>query len=406
MKIAVWHNLPSGGGKRALYDQVRGLVERGHTVESWCPPTADRTFLPLSDLIPEHIIDLKLPLPFNLLQKLGITREIEKSLAAMDAHCRKCADEINSGDFDILFANSCQFFRTTSIGRYVVIPSVLYLQEPYRWLYEALPRLPWLARPSDMRIPRSISELKAEIQRFRIARNAPRQGRAEVENASAFDRILVNSFFSRESVLRAYGISSTVCYLGIDIEKFLEISEEREDYILGLGAITFEKNIRFCIEAISKLSHPRPRLIWVGNVADPKYLEEMIQLANHLSIDFLPMVRVSEKLLLQTMRKAMVLLYAPRLEPFGLAPLEANACGIPVIAVAEGGVRETVIDNVNGFLVASNPTDMASAITRIQNDPKMAQRLGAQGRAIAKDRWSLGAASDRLEAELNKICGN
>ena len=37
------------------------------------------------------------------------------------------------------------------------------------------------------------------------------------------------------------------------------------------------------------------------------------------------------------------MLYAPRLEPFGLAPLEANACGLPVIAVPEGGVRETVV---------------------------------------------------------------
>src|SRR5216683_3299275 len=54
VKIAVWHNLPSGGGKRALYYHVRGLVERGHTVESWCPPTADVSYLPLRELIPEH----------------------------------------------------------------------------------------------------------------------------------------------------------------------------------------------------------------------------------------------------------------------------------------------------------------------------------------------------------------
>src|SRR5229473_8596052 len=56
MKIAVWHNLPSGGGKRALYYHVRGLVERGHTVESWCPPTADVSYLPLRELIPEHAV--------------------------------------------------------------------------------------------------------------------------------------------------------------------------------------------------------------------------------------------------------------------------------------------------------------------------------------------------------------
>jgi hypothetical protein len=58
MKIAVWHNLPSGGGKRALYDHVRAVIERGHTLESWCPPTADQSYLPLGDLIKEHVIPL------------------------------------------------------------------------------------------------------------------------------------------------------------------------------------------------------------------------------------------------------------------------------------------------------------------------------------------------------------
>src|SRR5438034_4095223 len=55
MRIAVWHNLPMGGGKRALYEHVCGLVQRGHYVEAWCPPTAPQTYLPLSPMIKEHI---------------------------------------------------------------------------------------------------------------------------------------------------------------------------------------------------------------------------------------------------------------------------------------------------------------------------------------------------------------
>src|SRR6476620_3082634 len=55
MRIAIWYNLPSGGAKRALYRHVRGLLERGHEVEAWCPPSANRDFLPLADLIPEHV---------------------------------------------------------------------------------------------------------------------------------------------------------------------------------------------------------------------------------------------------------------------------------------------------------------------------------------------------------------
>src|SRR5438270_5425310 len=46
MKIAIWHNLPSGGAKRALHDQVVGLKARGHELEVWCPSSADPNYLP------------------------------------------------------------------------------------------------------------------------------------------------------------------------------------------------------------------------------------------------------------------------------------------------------------------------------------------------------------------------
>src|SRR5450631_3371007 len=99
MKIAVWHNLPSGGGKRALFDHIGGLVRRGHTVEAWCPPTADKSFLPLSELVPEHTVDMTWPVPKRLSDKLQITLETKRMLAAMDEHCRACAEQIAARDF-------------------------------------------------------------------------------------------------------------------------------------------------------------------------------------------------------------------------------------------------------------------------------------------------------------------
>ena len=147
MKLAIWHNLPSGGGKRALYDQVRGLLARGHHIEAWCPPTADQTYLPLGVLIPEHRVPLAQPGRTDWDKRLQIPMRIQLRLAAMEEHCRRCADAIARAGFDILLAHPCMFFRTSPIGRFVGIPKLLYLQEPYRWLYEALPRLPWLAPP-------------------------------------------------------------------------------------------------------------------------------------------------------------------------------------------------------------------------------------------------------------------
>src|SRR6516165_4331271 len=96
MRIAVWHNLPSGGGKRALFDQVRDLVARGHEVEAWCPPTADRSYLPLSDVVREHVVPLMLKAPSDseprLLRKLHpLHWSVRARLRAMNQHCRECA---------------------------------------------------------------------------------------------------------------------------------------------------------------------------------------------------------------------------------------------------------------------------------------------------------------------------
>jgi glycosyltransferase involved in cell wall biosynthesis len=97
------------------------------------------------------------------------------------------------------------------------------------------------------------------------------------------------------------------------------------------------------------------------------------------------------------------MVYAPRLEPFGLAPLEANACGLPMIAVAEGGVRESVIDGVNGFLVPNQPRMMAHAIERLIHDKDLAAQLGKNGWKIVQQKWSVNAAVERLERQLTQV---
>jgi len=175
MRIAIWHNLPSGGGKRALYNQIRGFLKRGHTVESWCPPTADQTYFPFRELVPEHVV----PLDWASHEKeslwnrvVGSYREVVSLLRAMEKHCQACAQHINDAGFDLLFAGACQFFRVTPIAQSVRLPTVLYLQEPYRWLYEALPQLPWLARPASPRIgPLSVYRSVQDLVRVQGLRN-------------------------------------------------------------------------------------------------------------------------------------------------------------------------------------------------------------------------------------------
>ena len=409
MKIAVWHNLPSGGGKRSLYYHVKGLLERGHTIELWCPPTADRSYLPLTDLITEHLI------PFNWEPRSAKTLvgkalnhfyDITTKITAMDAHCQECANEINAGDFDLLFVNPCTFFRTTSLGRYVKIPKVLYLQEPYRWLYEAMPRLPWLALPESPK-PwwQSRSYTLAYINNFFEVQALRLQAREELENAQAYDRILVNSLFSRESVQRAYGLDSQVCYLGIDTKLFEPLHLPREKMVVGLGAIYSGKGLERAVRAIGTITpSERPPLVWIGNVAVPSYLDEIEKLAGSLGVEFIPKVRISDAEIITLLNQASVMIYTPILEPFGYAPLEANACGTPVVAIAEGGVRETVEDGINGFLIDGyDPIKIGIAISKLITKTELSIEMGKKSRQLVIEKWSLKSSTDNIEQALSSV---
>jgi glycosyltransferase involved in cell wall biosynthesis len=410
MRIAVWHNLPSGGGKRALYYHVRGLVERGHSVEAWCPSTSDRNYLPLTELITEHVLPIdidqksKSVAPFSV---LGLYSDQLRLAKAQDEHCRAVADEINRRDFDILFANTSIINSVSSIGRYVKTKKVLYLQEPGRGLYEAIGGgLPWTAIPAQSRPWMHLSYMRwfvsnlISVQRLRVL------ARDERLNASAFDLILVNSYFSRENLLRVYGLDSTVCYLGVDTRLFVNHHYPRENFVVCVGELVPLKNAEFIIKAVAQIDVPRPRLVWIGNwIANrgsESYYEEMRSLAKSHEVTFEVRRSIDDKELVDILNRAGTMVYAPRLEPFGLAPLEANACGLPVVAVAEGGLRETIIDGVNGFLVQHQPQMMADAIQRLAHDKDLAAQLGKNGSRIVQEKWSVNAAVERLERQLTQ----
>jgi glycosyltransferase involved in cell wall biosynthesis len=406
MRIAVWHNLPSGGGKRALYDQVSGLVSRGHEVEAWCPPTADGGYLPLSALVREHIVPLAFTVPkdpvLSLFQRSRpLHWSVRSRLRAMDQHCLECARQIHAKGFDLLFAGCCMFFHTPLIARSIEIPTVVYLQEPNRPFYEASPELPWVATSWKRRDLLDFHFWQRALKRRLRLPGIRVQAREERISAMSFDQILVNSFFSRESVLRAFGVDSKVCYLGVDTERFTCQDKKRENFTVCVAALLPTKNIEFLIRSLATICPARrPKLVLISNMVDEAYLDRVRSLANKSGVDFELKHRIEDAELIDLLNRARMMLYAPRLEPFGYAPLEANACGLPVVAVAEGGVRETIQDGINGLLVEHEPQSMAKAIERLLADDELHQRLSLGALQVARQKWSLSPSLDCLERRL------
>ncbi len=328
------------------------------------------------------------------------------ALNAIEEHCRTCVDEIETGKFDVIFANACTLFRTSPIGRLTNLPSVLYLQEPNRWLFEALPKLPWEFpnREPTLRLL-SVSTWTSKWRDLQRVWAARRQLTEEIRNAKGFSRILVNSLFSRESVLRAYGLESDVCYLGIDSDRFPLVNGRRERQMISVGYLYFGKGADRALKAIASIPKvQRPRLLWVGNGVDPQYLHDIKRLAQELEVDFVFKSDVDEPTLISYLQQSFAMIYTPRLEPFGYAPLEANLCGLPVIGIAEGGVRETIVDGVNGFLTPTeDPERLGNIVQQLMEDLSETEELRRRGRQHVIDAWAMDKATQRLEQRLNAV---
>ncbi len=304
---------------------------------------------------------------------------------------------MDRGSFDVVLAGSSTLFHVTSLGRYVRGPALLYLQEPYRPFYEAMPRLPWPAL--DCPEGFQLSAVRDRLYDAVLVHGLRIQAREELAGVQAYDRVLVNSYFSRESMLRAYGIDAAVCYLGVDTERYKDMGLARKKIVMGIGAFVSNKRVEVIIEAVAQIRPPRPALAWIGNLEDPHYLRQLVELAERRGVVFTPYRNISHQEVVRVLNEAAVMAYAPRLEPFGYAPLEAAACGLPVVARAEGGVRETVIDGETGFLV-DNDNELHLALERILDDDGLARRMGAAARRRVESTWSLSAATDRLESHL------
>lgn len=415
MKIAVYYHLPFGGAQRALANYAAGLLKAGHEIVSFGPKQFKKDEIAELGIPHEMTADEVVPIPEGssyLSRALAQIRR-ERDLVNQAWHAGSvAAAKISSGGFDLVIASSSIYLAPPSIAFELKklnskVPTLLYLQEPTRLVFEAGSEgQRWIS-------PRFAKGLRSLPSRIRSSLDFSSQrswGARETQSIRAYDRVLVNSFFSRESVLKAYGLDARVCYLGVDEARFQprvrSNCAEAEPYVVSIGSLAPPKNTHLVIEALAALHakyNLRIKLRWVANFAYDDYAIQMNELAQRLNVGFEVANMPSDEALDEILSGCQAVVYAPQLEPFGFVPIEANLREVPVIAVAEGGCRETVIDGVTGLLAENSPESLADKLYLLLTDSELSNKIVAKGREIALTKWSLKEADKRFVSHVNDL---
>jgi glycosyltransferase involved in cell wall biosynthesis len=216
--------------------------------------------------------------------------------------------------------------------------------------------------------------------------------------------------------LAAYGIppgSVHVVPCGVDTERFRPAGPvaERGDRprVLTIGRLVPRKGLDTVIEALCHV--PDAELVVAGGPPragldrDPEVLRlRRLAQARGVASRVLFTGRVAREELPALIRSADVVVSVPWYEPFGIAVVEAMACGVPVVVSAVGGHLDTVADGVTGLHVPPHvPGALAGRLRRLFADPRLGPSLGATAAARIHERHAWSRIAAETEAVYRQI---
>ncbi len=239
-----------------------------------------------------------------------------------------------------------------------------------------------------------------DLYKFRLSLKKPYQRPVYVLGASAvraMDRgavrkleyIFANSGNTKSRITKYYGRESEVLNGGVDYELFGNRGAER--YFLYPSRISPNKRQEYAIRAFGAFKRRKRgyRLVLAGPVSKDRqlrsyYSDVVAPLARQVG-DVEVLGSVSDRRYRELLSRATAVLYPPMNEDYGLVPLEGMASGKPVIAVNEGGPKDTVVDGETGFLVNSE-SEMAERMLYVSEHDM--SKMGRSGMRRVRERYS------------------
>lgn len=332
------------GGSEQVFLAIAELVPHASRYVLWAEPDPPRTRWDVSQ---------------SWLGRTPLRRSKALALPVMPLVWRT----LSRARFDVVISSSHAFAHTVRLGSPESTRYLSYVHSPARYLWS--PGLDTRGANPLFRAPRS------------LLRAADRRLSRHVHAYAA------NSREVQARIKRYWHRDATVIHPPVDVDFFAAAApgepEQARDFLLGAGRWVAYKNFDLMMEIAADTGLP---LVIAGSGPQAARLR---RLAATVPVPVTFEVTPSRERLRQLYRGARALL-SPAHEDFGMIPVEAQACGTPVIGLRRGGLLETVVDGETGFLVDSlDPPAFADAVRRLPTLP--AQRIREHARGFAAHRF-------------------
>ena len=179
----------------------------------------------------------------------------------------------------------------------------------------------------------------------------------DTRTSNGVDYIFANSNYIRRRIWKVYRRESEVIFPPVDVEAFT-LLKEKEDFYLTASRMVPYKKIDLIVEAFAQM--PSKKLIVIGD--GPDFEKIKAKAGSNVVL----MGYQSFEVLRDHMQRAKAFIFAAE-EDFGITPVEAMACGTPVIAYGRGGILDTVISEKTGlFFDEQNVSSLIKAVEQFE----------------------------------------
>lgn len=303
----------------------------------------------------------------SYLQRLGLR---QKGFRALLPAYPRATRALPLEEYDLVVSSSSAFAHGVVTSAEAV--HVCYCHTPFRYAW--------------FETERALGEVPGPLRPV-LGRTLGRIRESDRKAARKVTKYMANSAITQRRIDELWGRTSKVVHPPVEVERF-QPSADRDGYFLIVTELVRHKKVALALEAAERA---RVEVRVVGEGGERGALEAMYG-GDRGTARFLGRVDDEELARLYSRAQALIL---PNVEEFGIAAVEAQASGRPVVAAAAGGALETVIDQVTGVHVAPDDVEaLATALREVDFESFDAGRIAEHARAFSKD-----AFQERLREE-------